>query len=367
MKKQNSLITLILFSALAGVFYSCGNDPTKSDGLWLLKLSDIQVADAPYTIRHVVPLETREDNLLGEYLTVKILEDDLFIYDENARNAIHHFDINGKYHGKVVEVGEGPGMVINISDFVPTRAGLEVLVGMGDFTKIMVFDKNHGLSKEIDLDYQGSSFEKLSNGNYAVSGSYNMPMVENRVALINPEGKVINELLPNDYTNQMMPMLERNFHKEGGKTYFHEVFNPIAYEIKGDSLEPRFQFDFGRYAIPEKFWEVEILQGFEMISQNGFATIYSYWENESKAFFEIYIDQESETTNHQIIWDKDNEKALQRVFVKDQNRVFYYPIGLIDNRLAFIAQAADVLEVDTDLSLEGIDRDNNPVLIFVDF
>lgn len=364
--KKNSLITLILFSVIGGLFYSCGNDATKT-GVWILELRDIQEADATYTIRQIVPLETREDNLLGEYLKVKFLDNYLFIYDENARNAIHHFDIKGKYRGMVVEVGEGPGMVDNIQDFVPTRAGMEVLVGMGDFSKILVFDNNDVLYKEIELDYQGSSFEKLSNGNYAVSGSYNKPFVENRVALIDPEGKVLNEFLPNDYTNQMLPMSERNFHKEEGKIYFHEVFNPIAYEIKEDSLEARFQFDFGKYAIPEKFWEMEIMQGFEMINKKGYATIYSFWENETAAFFEIYVQQGKEIDNHQVVWDKNSQSATKRTFSKTKESPFYHPIGLVDRQLVFISQAAYILDVASDLPLlktEGINKDDNPVLVF---
>ena len=57
-------------------------------------------------------------------------------------------------------------MVNNINDFVPTKAVLEVLIGMGEFSKILVFDKSCKLDKEIELDYRGSSFERLPEGKY---------------------------------------------------------------------------------------------------------------------------------------------------------------------------------------------------------
>lgn len=344
---------------------SCGS-PESSDGVVHLELNNIPESNSPYTVSRIVPLETTAENLLGEYLLAKVHGNDIFIYDENARDAIHRFDRDGKYHGRVVQVGEGPGMVSNILDFVPTDAGLEVLVGMGEIAGIFVFDRDYKVEKEVELDYLGSSFEKPTNGGYVVSGSYNLPFVEHRVVYLDEEGQRTQEFLPNDYSNQMMPMQERNFHKADGKVFFHEVFNPIAYEIRDDSLEAKFQFDFGRYAIPAKFWEVDIMQGFEMINQNGFATIYSYWENESKAFFEIYI-QEEDNKNHQVIWDKETEKASRRVFSKEKDPAFYSPLGMQDGQLVFLAQAAYVLDNKAGVSAEGIDRDDNPVLLFVDF
>jgi hypothetical protein len=345
--------------------YSCQKPETTTGGIIHLELSDIPESNSFYEASRMVPLETTADNLLGEYLIVKTQGNYIFVFDENVRDGIHRFDSEGKYHGKTVEVGEGPGMVRNILDFVPTDTGLEVLVGMGEFSKIIVFDQDFQLDKEVGLDYLGSSFEKFPSGGYVISGSYNLPLVAHRLVSLDAAGQRLQEFLPNDYSNQMMPMQERNFHKADGKVFFHEVFNPIAYEVREDSLEAKFQFDFGRYSIPTKFWEVDIMQGFEMINQNGFATVYSYWENDSKAFFEIYV-QADGTTNNQIVWDKKNKKATQRITSKEQDPTFYNPIGMMDGSLVFLAQAAYVLDNEAGISVEGINKDDNPVLLFVD-
>lgn len=346
---------------------ACQKQQDHADEITSSEISEIEEVEANYTVSHMVPLETTADNLLGDILLVKTLNNDIFIYDDKARNAIHRFNLKGDYLGKVVEVGEAPGMVRNIRDFVPTDSGLEVLVGMGDYSQVVIFDESYEILKEIKLDYQGSSFEKLASDLYVVSGSYNKPNVNHRVAVLNADGEKLKVFLPNDYSNQMLPMEERNFHKVGDRIFFHEVFNPVAYEISKDTLEARHQFDFGRYAIPSQFWEVDIMQGFEMINKNGFAIIYSYWENESKAFCEIYIEGEGENKNHQVIWDKESNKAVKRILSKDKNAAFYNPVGLVGEKLVFIAQAAHVLNLETDFDTQGLDKDDNPVLLFVDF
>jgi hypothetical protein len=358
---------LLLYSLALLSVVGCQNQPDTIDGVKSLDIDEIEEVGTSYTVSHIVPLETTADNLLGDNLLVKTHENNIFILDGNARNAIHHFNITGSYLGKVVEVGEAPGTVKNIRDFVPTDSGLEVLVGMGESSHIIVLDKDFTILREIKLDYQGSSFEKLADGSYVVSGSYNKPLINHRVAVLSADGEKLKVFLPNDYSNQMLPMEERNFHKEGERVFFHEVFNPIAYEISDDTLEARHRFDFGRYALPSQFWEMDIMQGFEMINKNGFANIYSYWENESIAFCEIYIEGEGENKNHQIIWDKESNKAVQRVFSQDQDAAFYHPVGLIGEQLVFIAQAAHVLNLETEFDTQAIDKDDNPALLFVDF
>lgn len=358
----------VLFVLAVGLCnMACQKKLDHADGIKSLEINEIEEVETNYTVSHIVPLETTADNLLGDNLLVKTLGNNIFIYDDKARNAIHHFNLKGEYFGKVVEAGEAPGMVRNIRDFVPTDSGLEVLVGMGDYSQVVIFDESYEILKEIKLDYQGSSFEKLASDLYVVSGSYNKPYVNHRVAVLNAEGEKLKVFLPNDYSNQMLPMEERNFHKVGDRVFFHEVFNPVAYEISKDTLEARHQFDFGRYAIPSQFWEVDIMQGFEMINKNGFANIYSYWENGSRAFYEIYIEGEGENKNHQVIWDKESNKGVQRILSKDENAAFYHPVGLVGEKLVFIAQAAHVLNLETAFDTKGLNKDDNPVLLFVDF
>lgn len=346
---------------------SCKPDAHYSEKLVELDFHSIQETEEPYTISHFIPLEVIEDNFLTDYLTVKIHEEAVYVWDEKVQDAIHQFDLKGNYVGKVIKIGEGPGMVKNISDFFPTGDSFEVLESLGDVSKILVFDRDYVLKKEIQLGYLASSFGKLGQHTYAASGSYNLPFVQHRLVLMDREGKRMAEFLPNEYKNQMLPMTEKNFNRHKDRVFFHEIFNPVAYEVERDSLLPRFQFDFGNYGIPKKFWEVDIMQGFEMINQNGFATLNSYWENEVLAFMEVLVQAQGEITHHHVIWDHNTGEALKRVVSDKRSPIFKQPVLLLDDQIIFIAQASDIGELDRDLLPDGsvwIDSNENPVLVF---
>ena len=160
----------------------------------------------------------------------------------------------------------------------------------------------------------------------------------------------------------------------GADVFFKEAFNPVTYSIGNDTIEPRFEFDFGGYRIPSRFWEVDIMQGFEMINSSGFADIYQYYENDRYAFFEIYIQDNEGIDNHQVIMDKQNNTVSRRVFPKNENSIFYQSAGFTgENELMFIAPASFLkdyfnnkdLEDSTQPVVENLDSEDNPVLVYV--
>ena len=160
----------------------------------------------------------------------------------------------------------------------------------------------------------------------------------------------------------------------GADVFFKEAFNPVTYSIGNDTIEPRFEFDFGRYQIPSRFWEVDIMQGFEMINSSGFADIYQYYENDRYAFFEIYIQDNKGIENHQVTMDKQNNTVSRRAFPKNENSIFYQSAGFTgDNELMFVAPAsflkdyADKKDLDANVQpvVGNMDRENNPVLLYV--
>ena len=347
---------------------SCQRETLENGELRTMELEAIELIHTPYSIEKVIPLETTTANLLGDYLTVKFSQGACFIFDESARDAIHQFDLTGEYLGKFIEIGDGPNKVGSINDFITSSEGLEILSVKGDQSKIIRLDRNGEMTAQLELDYYGTSFAKLPSGYYAASGSYNLPFVENRLAIIDGQGKTVNVFLPN--THEILPMQEKNFYAANESVFFHEIYNNRAYKVQEDSLAPGYQFDFGKYHIPERFFEMDWMAGFEMLNKQGFATISQYWESEQKAFFGIDVQVNGERKNHQVILDKDTRQAGRRIISTTDLTAFYHPVGIFDELLVFIAQAPDYLKIEADqlpenspIVLEG----DNPVLLFVEF
>lgn len=131
-----------------------------------------------------------------------------------------------------------------------------------------------------------------------------------------------------------------------------------------------YELDLGKYTIPDQYWEMDWMQGFELINKNGFGFPSHYFENEEKAFFGVNIQANNQLNNYQIIIDKKSSIIEKRMFSSDENPVFHQLVGLFGDQLVFVAQAADVLDLDPDyLRTSGINlsKDDNPVLVFVKF
>lgn len=80
----------ILFLFILLFCISCDHDSTTVDRT--LRLEDFTKDTTSYKVTKIIPLETLTDALLGDYLTVRISGEYIYVYDRNARNAIHRFD-----------------------------------------------------------------------------------------------------------------------------------------------------------------------------------------------------------------------------------------------------------------------------------
>jgi hypothetical protein len=358
MNKPFLLLSCLLFCI------SCDRDATSVDRI--LRLKDFTEVNTPYNITKIIPLETQTDALLGDYLSVRISDEYIYVYDRNARNAIHRFDRAGNYMGPAALVGDGPNMLNAITDFLVSNAGLEVLESMGAYSRIQIFNENDQIIKTIETNYLGFSFSKLDDDTYVLYGGFNLPLTENRIVKISSSGEITHTYLPNTYTGALLPMQEENFNKAGNDLYFHEVFTPAVFSVS-DSLETALRFDFERYAIPDRYFEMDWMEGFEMINSQGFAAISDYFRLREFHFIGVDIQVEGNRTRHQLLWDEG--KGTKRIFSTTQFPAFEYPVAVIEDELVFIAQAAHVLDLDPgDLPAEAqnLNPDDNPVLVFVD-
>lgn len=364
------LILKCVFLGILHAFFSCQEKIHQKDGLLLIDVVGSNVSKQPYQIKRLVPLETRADNLLKEYLLIRSNEKGFFIMDKEKEDAIHQFDLNGNYIGKILEVGEGPDMLPNINDFIVTDIGLEVLIGNGENSEIWVYDLELELIGKLNFDYLAFTFAKLPHGNYALYGGYNKPLVMHRLVIFDPSGNKLQEYLANNYKNELLPVGEQNFNLTDQGLFLHEFYNPRLFEIMESEMLPKYEIDLGKYAIPEQYWELDWMQGFELINKNGFGFPSHFFENEEKAFIGVNIQADQQIRNHQFILDKRSSKITKRIAGPNELPTFSQLVGLMDGYLVFLAQAPYILDLDPNMLPDTeikIGREDNPVLVFVEF
>jgi hypothetical protein len=296
-----------------------------------------------FTLQEMVPLETTEDNLLSMDLRIKFSDSLIIVMDENTTDRIHLFDRKGSYLRAITEVGEGPETIPSLEDFEPGQSGeILVLSTVGDKATVYAASTNGKLTRVFELPYIAHSFAALENGNFLFHGGYNLPFVSHRVIQTDANGKVLHRFLENDYENQMLPMIERNFFPSEKGVFVLEIFNPNLYLHQADSLAQVLHADFGTYDLPSDFWDMDLMDSFGKINENGFATLRAAFRQGNLMVTDIVV-QKGRSVSKYLLFQKG--KATYKLKAdKDEEMLFFYPIGINKKEQVLFLTYRSILE-----------------------
>jgi hypothetical protein len=337
MNKPNPIVLsieiLLIFSMLA-----CSKPPSEEE------IVNVSIAPDDYptlsfqdfTVQGMTALETREDNLMGMDLRIKFSDNLIAVMDETKSDKLHLFDGKGNYLRAIAQVGEGPGTIQSLRDFEFGEAEeVMVLSPFKDKAKVYKVSKDGDLSELFELDYGANSFARLKEGSFLFQGSYNLPFVSHRVIQTDAEGNIQHCFLKNDYENKMLPMTERNFFASDQGVFMLEIFNPNLYLHQGDSLKQVLNADFGTYNLPSNFWEVDLMDSFGKINEDGFATFKAAFQQGGLMVIDIVV-QKGRTISKYILFKKGKEIYKLKA-ERDDDMLFYYPIGInSDEQVLFL-------------------------------
>jgi hypothetical protein len=323
------------------VLISCGEKPTnnKTENISDLKLSEIeQLTKEDLKLIDFIPLETTSENLMGQDLRIRSSVDYYFVFDEAVQDCVHQFEKDGKYLGRRAIVGEGPNTLLRLNDFhVAEDGSLEVLNSLGDQAEVFRINPDNSIQSIFKVNYIPSSFTKLATGDYLFYGSYNLPFVSHRLIRTDSTGIIKEKYLENQYSNKMLPMTERNFFENNSELQIIETFNNQGYRFKDNQLKAEVALDFGKYSIPTKFWELDLMEGgFELITQNGFANLNAYFESRDLTLLSVHFQKPEGVFKNLLFIDKKsgNHRILETNLSNDY--LFHYPLGVEQNQVLFL-------------------------------
>jgi hypothetical protein len=330
------------YSFLFILIVACSQKPTteKLEGISELKLTEIKrLPKEQLSVFDLIPLETTSENLMGLDLRIRTSSEYFFVFDEAIQDCVHQFEKDGRYLGRRAIVGEGPNTLLRLNDFYVSEDGnLEVLNSLGDQAEVFQVGVDNSIRSIFKVDYIPSSFTKLATGDYLLYGGYNLPFVSHRLIRTDSTGLVQEKYLENNYSNKMLPMTERNFFEGNSHLKIIETFNKQGYQFGGSELKPEVTMDFGRYSIPAKFWEMDLLEGgFELIEENGFANLDGYFESEDLTLLSVHIQKPEGIFKNLLFVDKNSgEKRILETSLSG-DYLFHYPFGVEENHILFLS------------------------------
>lgn len=193
----------------------------------------------------IVRLETNGTCLISQVTKIKIDEKRIYVLDISS-NSLYVFHSDGRFMGKVSQVGGGPGEYVQLMDFDISDTSIYLL----DFARqnILEFDKDFTYRRVIKYKYIASQFVETKE----FFCLYNEPSGkegEHLFTFIDKKGDVLSEMLPRKlaaptYNYGGIPA----FAKHEGVVYYSPIYGNSIYS---DSTLV-WQIQFGAKSLPEE-------------------------------------------------------------------------------------------------------------------
>lgn len=363
---KKNILFLIVFLC------SCHTKEVRNNSFELIDVLGLSGKEINYESIKLVGLQTGKDLFLGDRLKIKLINNEFFVADLGSQKCVFRFDQDGRFLNRVGRVGNGPQEYNNMIDFLGDGDTINILSSNGTKSKITGYQTNGDYLYTKSIDLYATSFEK-TDSNYIFYTGYNKPFHPFRIYTTDSNGKIINSYLKNE-TELNLPVIENNFFRLDSMVYFKEAFNNLVYQFNQDSLDAIHGLDFGEYRIPDNFYKMEMMQGFDMINKKGFANIVNYFRNKNLEVFQIVL-QKGETPAHiyQIICDNNQSILYASKYDEDNLKIpFKQLISMTNNdELVYLFDPADIVknkEVYKKLPISdwnlinGITENDNPVI-----
>lgn len=140
---KNSIFVIILSVCLLSCQHTGDSSTTKDSTIETIPVFSNYTAELPFSAFvdtiELIPLETTEENLIGEITRLIFNDGKYYIRSTNSmQNAkLFVFDENGKYIQKIGNKGVGPGEYIQFEDFTIANDNHIVIA---DYLKLLHFD-----------------------------------------------------------------------------------------------------------------------------------------------------------------------------------------------------------------------------------
>jgi len=232
--KRLSINSVIAF-LICILTFSCAEasqGPTKIDATKWDKNPDSHFAS-----QRIIPLETRDDILMGDIKSIRVYDDTYFILD--SRNTIFRFDKDGKYISKIARQGRGHGEYLDARMF--DVSGDEVYILSSFEKKIRSYSFDGEFHREIGLDEP--YFDMAVEDGYILLYSDNCNNSHKNYVKISPDGEVMDSW--DDFSkNTSFITGIKALNKQGSSILYYKPFDYRIFEYDGKDSKQIAEFHF---------------------------------------------------------------------------------------------------------------------------
>ncbi|MHA7130709.1 6-bladed beta-propeller [Algoriphagus namhaensis] len=327
-----------------------------------------------FKIESLLHLETTNTSLLGNYLQIVWGADRIFVMDESSKVGVFVFDENGDFINLIGLVGEAPGTIPNLIDYTLSEGLLMTMSSLGDRVLLSKFNFSNELLESVEIPLNVESFAFSKNGSLYLYTGMNPYGGEFRLYQLDSKYQISKAFIPNLLPKDFLAVGSRSFFPQDNEILFKEVFSPNIYILSDEGPKLIESFDFGSFSVPEEFWSMIGVSGFELINSTGFADITHIDENESFLIFEVTFQKENVVSKEIFLKNKGNS-TLSKIDLSESIGIeFISTLGIYQNGIKFLAEPRALIQNSDRLNLSAgaketlltLDVDDNPIIVYVE-
>ncbi len=211
-----------------------------------INLSDI-VDTAKY-----IPLETREEFLIGTVSKVHISKDRIYILDSWQSKSLFVFNKSGKFLNKVGKLGKGPGEYLQPIDFEVDEINRKIYVLDLVSEKLFEYSFEGEFVKNVNVKEKAFFVKKVDKDYYAFYSLFSTGEKEQYFLNIKDfNNNSIKRYFKHDdkvYDNMMPGMC---FYEYNNNIFYLPSKGEVIYKIKNLEPIPTYQLFFGNLQLPQ--------------------------------------------------------------------------------------------------------------------
>ena len=204
----------------------------------------------------------------------------------NGSNLVYRFDRKGEFLDSIGKIGRAPGEYLGLSDFYSDPETDELYILSGQDVQLYRYHKNGRFIDQREVPDRTQSFIKLGPQFWFYEG-YNNGKYPERLTQTDSALQVMGKYLPME-TRTLEASIGPLLTQHRNEAYLFTALEPVIYRIIPGSAVPFLKFDFGKYNVPESYWETEnAMQAFTDLSQKGFISIAGFMMNDDYIVTEL--------------------------------------------------------------------------------
>lgn len=256
-------ISLSFFACLGLLCSSCGHNakPLVSESLKSIDYDPTGGGDLFNSdlIREIelVPLETSDSTLIGAMPECMVdPEGGYCVADINGSQRIMRYDSTGRFLFTIGERGKSSHEYLKLSNCVIDSITGDIFIFSDLDKKICRFSKDGRFINSQTAKLQFNQGFPAKDGNFWLWLGHGNGVSDYAVLKIDPQGETVLQFIPSQKNilpvEEMYPVFVET---SDGRLLLRESFSNRICEVTDDGITPLYRFDFGKYNIPDEYFE----------------------------------------------------------------------------------------------------------------